>query len=118
MIPSMFRRLFLVSSLMLAVCTAVQAQSSGAVAIDADMRLFTTMVALNAAGFDVEIGSQYHPVRVAVRNLSKKLDPDLVRRLQEFYTEHKRNESDDSQLAKYISLAVMATQPPELKLPG
>jgi tetratricopeptide (TPR) repeat protein len=113
----MFRRLALVSSLLLVLNTAAQAQSSGAVVINTDMRLFTAMVALNGAGFDVELGSQYHPVRVAARNIAQKLDPDLLSRLKQFYTEHKRNESDDAQFAKYVSLAVMATPPPELKLP-
>jgi len=85
--------------------------------IDSDMRLFTTMVALNAAGYDVELGQQYHPARVAARTLGQKLDPELVQRLKEFYATHKRSETDDVQLAKYISLAVMATAPPDLKLP-
>src|SRR5579871_1460512 len=116
MIPSMFRRFLLGFSLLLALSAAGYAQSSGAVLIDADMRFFTTMVALNAAGFDVELGAQYHPVRIAARNLGEKLDPDLRRRLREFYEAHKKNETDEAQLSKYISLVVMATAPPELKL--
>jgi tetratricopeptide (TPR) repeat protein len=113
----MFRRLVLLLSLLLALATASYAQSSGAVLIDTDLRFFTAMVALNAAGYDVELGSQYHPVRVAARNLGDKLDPDLRQRLHDFYEAHKRNETDEAQLSKYISLAVMATAPPELKLP-
>src|SRR5215475_8296360 len=114
----MFRRLVLGSLLLLSVSTISYAQSSGSVVIDSDMRFFTAMVALNAAGFDVELGAQYHPVRVAARSLAQNLDPDLLQRLQEFYVSHKKNETDDAQLAKYISLTVMATAPPELKLPA
>src|SRR5579884_4226658 len=113
----MLQRFFFGTMFFLAVVTTGYGQSSGAVVIDSDMRLFTTMVALNAAGYDVELGQQYHPARVAARTLGQKLDPELVQRLKEFYATHKRSETDDVQLAKYISLAVMATAPPDLKLP-
>jgi len=85
------------------------------VTVQPDMRLFTTMAALNAAGFDVEFGSEYHPVREAVRKYAKEVDPDLLARLKAFYNSHKGGEGDDAQLAKYISLAVSISDPPAFK---
>lgn len=79
------------------------------------MRLFATMAALNAAGFDVELGSQYHPVRAALRKVAEGVDRDLVERLRQFYAARKGDQTDEAQLAKYISLAVMLTDAPELK---
>src|SRR5262245_8550876 len=79
-------------------------QSSRGVGVDADLRMFTTLAALNAAGFDVELGSQYHPARAAVRKFADGLDPDLKKRLKQFYDSHKAGQPDEAQLAKYISL--------------
>jgi len=111
----MFRRFALLSLLCLLTAGGVRGQSTGAVHIDTDLRLLTVMTALNAAGFDVELGNDYHPVRQTVRNLAKQLDPALIARLKDFYQTHKRSESDDAQLSKYISLAVSLTAPPDFK---
>ena len=83
--------------------------------IDRDITVFTTMAALNAAGFDVEHGNQYHPVRQEVRSRLESLDPDLTARLRAFYQEHKGDESDADQVAKYLSLALNLTAPPSLE---
>ena len=83
--------------------------------IDRDLTVFTTIAALNAAGFDVELGSQYHPVRQLVRSRLASLDPDLSARLRAFYLEHKGDEADEDQLAKYLSLALNLTAPPSLE---
>ena len=85
------------------------------VTISRDVRLFTAMAALNAAGFDIEFGSQYHPVREAVRKYAEGVDPDLIARLKTFYASHKGNQTDEEQLPKYISLAVNLGDPPEFK---
>ena len=88
---------------------------SGNVALLPDLRLFTTMAALNAAGFDIEFGSQYYPVREAVRHYADGLDPELLAQLKNFYRIRKGDQTDEAQLAKYISLAVSLTDPPALK---
>lgn len=112
--------LFMLSRLIVAVgmlClfgSSVAAQTTNIV-IQPDLRLFTAMSALNAAGFDVEFGSQYHPVRAIVRSYSKEVDPDLIARLKAFYSSRKGGESDEDQLAKYISLAVNVTDAPTFK---
>jgi tetratricopeptide (TPR) repeat protein len=86
---------------------------SSAVSLQFDLRLFTTMAALNAAGFDVEFGAQYHPVRQAVRAYAKDIDPALIQSLRSFYRARKGDETDEAQLAKYVSLAVNLKAPPD-----
>src|SRR5215813_10038763 len=111
----MFFRLLL--PLALIVVLVVPAFSQGTnVTITRDLRLFTAMAALNAAGFDVELGSQYHPVREAVRKYAAEVDPELIERLKAFYSAKKGSQSDESQLPKYISLAVNLSDVPSLKL--
>lgn len=101
------------------VCAgAVTAAAQSPVAIDQDLRVFTVVAALNAAGFDVELGSQYHPVRAEIRKIADTLDPVLLKKLRDFYIAHKNGRPDEDQLAKYISLAVVLTDPPELKPVG
>ena len=114
MILAMFFRLTLAVSVVLFLAVPAFAQN-GNVAILPDLRLFTTMAALNAAGFDVEFGSQYHPVREAVRHYADNLDPELLAELRSFYRIRKGDQTDESQLPKYISLAVSLTDPPALK---
>ena len=99
-----------------ACVSPVAAQSL--VAIDQDLRVFTTVAALNVAGFDVELGSQYHTVRAELRKIADTLDPALLKRLRDFYSTHKNGRPDEEQLAKYISLAIVLTDPPEFKAAG
>ena len=112
----MFRRMigFLILTLISGSGQMARGQSVSAT-IDRDITVFTTMAALNAAGFDVEFGSQYHPVRQQVRSRMSSLDPDLSARLREFYQGHKGDEADEDQLAKYVSLALNLNAPPSLE---
>jgi len=112
----MFRRCIGIFILLAACVTPAPAQSL--VAIDQDLRVFTTVAALNVAGFDVELGSQYHLVRAELRKIADTLDPALLKKLRDFYATHKGGRPDEEQLAKYISLAVVLTDPPELKPVG
>jgi tetratricopeptide (TPR) repeat protein len=114
MISGMFYRLTLAACVVLILAAPAVAQS-GNVAILPDLRLFTTMAALNAAGFDIEFGSQYHPVREAVRHYADDVDPELLAQLRNFYRIRKGDQADELQLPKYISLAVSLTDPPGLK---
>jgi tetratricopeptide (TPR) repeat protein len=82
------------------------------IVIDDDIRIFTMVTALNVSGFDVELGSQYHPVRAEVRKIADGLDPELLQRMRAYYRTHKAGGTDEDQLAKYISLAVFLTDPP------
>lgn len=85
------------------------------VVIDDDLRVFTTVAALNVAGFDVELGSQYHPVRAEIRKIAENLNPALLQKLRDYYRLHKNGRPDEEQLAKYISLAVVLTDPPNFR---
>ncbi len=98
----------------LALSTLTFAQTTN-VTIQPDLRLFTAMAALNAAGFDIEFGSQYHPVREAVRKYASEVDPDLLERLKAFYAARKGDQTGEVQLAKYISLAVNLADAPVFK---
>ena len=111
----MFLRFTAVFCLFFAFVANAFGQTSSGVGVDSDMRLFTMLAALNSAGFDVELGSQYHPARAAIRKIADGLDPDLKGRLKQFYDSHKAGQPDEAQLAKYISLALVLTGPPELK---
>ncbi len=117
MISAMFRRIALILLLVAAPLATAFSQSSS-VTIEPDLRLFTVMAALNASGFDVEFGSQYHPVRNAVRRYAEGVDPDLLARLKAFYAARKGNEAGEDQLPKYISLAVSLTGAPDFKIVG
>src|SRR2546422_1008372 len=114
MMTGMFARPAFILLLIVSFAAAGFGQTTN-VTVQPDLRLFTTMAALNAAGFDVEFGSEYHPVREAVRKYAKEVDPDLLARLKAFYSSHKGGEGDDAQFAKYISLAVSISDPPAFK---
>jgi hypothetical protein len=116
MIPGMFRISMRFTSTLALVCAfAVSAAAQGPIAIQEDLRIFTVVAALNVAGFDVELGSEYHPIRAEIRKIADTLDPVLLKKMRDFYSSHKGGRSDEEQLAKYISLAVVLTDPPELK---
>ena len=110
----MFSRFSGILGIVLALASPGLSQQTN-VTISRDVRLFTAMAALNAAGFDIEFGSQYHPVREAVRKYAEGVDPDLIARLKTFYASHKGNQTDEEQLPKYISLEVNLGDPPEFK---
>jgi TolA-binding protein len=114
LLTAMFLRFLTTIVFTVLFATTVSAQATN-VTIQPDLRLFTAMAALNAAGFDVELGSQYHPVREIVRNYAKNVDPDLIERLKTFYNSRKGSQTDDAQLAKYISLVVNITDGPAFK---
>jgi tetratricopeptide (TPR) repeat protein len=111
----MFYRFLTVVLLTILVLSSASAQTTNAT-IQPDLRLFTMMAALNAAGFDVEVASsQYHPVRETVRKYAKEVDPELIGRMKDFYNSRKGAQTDDAQLPKYISLAVNLTDAPSFK---
>ena len=110
----MFFRFCAAVLLGLMIAASVSGQTTN-VTIQPDLRVFTMMAALNAAGFDVEFASQYHPVRETVRTYGKEVEPELVERLRTFYKSRKGSETDETQLPKYISLAVNLTDAPSFK---
>ncbi|HLH30977.1 MAG TPA: hypothetical protein VKY31_07220, partial [Terriglobia bacterium] len=93
----MFSRLFLVFGLVLGSLTPAFSQATN-VTMSRDVRLFATMAALNAAGYDIEFGSEYYPVRAAVRKYAADADPNLIAQLKQYYSTHKGTETDEAQL--------------------
>ena len=116
MILCMLRRSlgFVVCFVLSGPAGAAWAQGFTAV-IERDIRVFAVTAALNAAGFDVELASQYHPVRQQVRDHVANLDENLGTRLREFYREYKGDALDETQYARYVSLALNLTDPPALE---
>jgi hypothetical protein len=110
----MFYRFLTVLMLAVLLVTSAAAQTTN-VTIQPDLRLFTMMAALNASGFDVELASQYHPVRETVRKYAAEVDPDLIARMQAYYKSRKGSQTDEAQLAKYVSLAVNLTGAPSFR---
>jgi hypothetical protein len=97
----MFLRFMAVPALACFIPVALLAQSS--VNLDSDVRIFTVAAALNVASSS------------DAAKFGTDLDPDLVRRLKQYYSARKGSRSDESQYASYFGLAVSLTNPPELK---
>jgi len=102
----MFLRFIAAVGLLCAITVSSIAQTtetSTRVVLGGDIRIFTVAAALNVASTD---GSKF----------GTNLDPDLVRRLKQYYSVHKGSRSDESQFAQYLGFAVTLTDPPELKI--
>lgn len=92
--------------------------------IQPDTRLITVMMALEAAGFESKQDSIF---RTQVRKDLENIDPELQRRLREFYSRNKiynlsnsaqRTEAPASEQAtRYVSLAYALGQPPDFLTP-
>ena len=95
------------------------------VTVQPDARLILTLAALDAAGFDTKQDTVF---RQRLRDDLKTLDPDLRRRLREFYERNKiftttangqKVEAPPAeQVARYISLAYSLSPAPEFAAPA
>lgn len=93
--------------------------------IQPDARLVSVMTALEAAGFESKQNSVF---RTQIREDLKGLDPELQRRLRDFYvrnkiytqteTKQKIEASPGEQAARYVSLAYALGQPPDFLTPA
>ena len=115
MIFRMLPKSILLLPILIGLASSAWSQGSSIV-VDSDIRLFTTMAALNAAGFDVEFAPSYHPVREEVRRQLRDLDAELADRLRRFYAEHKGSRTDEQELSRYISLALVLSDPAEFEI--
>jgi len=103
--------------------SVLTAQSSDSVAdlvnmdLTVDVRMFTVMAALNAAGFTYETpGREMSQARQDLRQELQQTEPDLLERLQTFYNGHQQgNDRGDDQVA-YVSLALLLSGPPDFEL--
>ncbi len=82
--------------------------------------LFSTLAAINAAGYDAGLDSPLNAryrVRTQVREELAKRKVACLPELREFYKEHKKA-SDTADLSQYLSFALLAGAPPKFELPG
>lgn len=111
---------FLVSPLASSVSQTGQSQLRDVVNIDfrTDVRLFTVMAALKAAGFEYGSSSSTEEMSEVQRLVSEQLaqlDPELVNRLKVYFS--LRRFGDDQALhTAYTSLALLLTGPPEFEI--
>jgi hypothetical protein len=90
------------------------------VKIEPDKRLIVVMAALEAAGFDSTPGSEPSVFRRRLREDQQNLNPDLRRRLKDFFergNKMRNRTSPAAQAAPYISMVYSLSQVPELADP-
>jgi predicted negative regulator of RcsB-dependent stress response len=81
--------------------------------------LFSTLAAINAAGYDAGMDSPLNErfkVRTQIREALRSRKIGCLSELQTFYREHKKA-SDTADLSQYISFALVAGDAPDFKLP-
>lgn len=85
-----------------------------------DVRVFSVMAALNAAGFDYETPEkEMSEVRKAVRGavqLIEQTDPILYGQMKSFYDGHRTSTDESKEQVLYTSLALLLSGPPEFQL--
>ena len=103
--------------------SVLTAQSSDSVAdlvnmdLTVDVRIFTVLAALNAAGFNYETpGREMSQVRQALRQELQQTDPFLLERLQTFYNGHRQGSDRGADQVAYVSLALLLSGPPDFQL--
>lgn len=101
--------------------TAAGAQTSqGENQFGVSITLFSTLAAINAAGYDAGIDSplnQRFRVRTQIRAELAKRNIPCLPELKAFYREHKKA-TDTADLGQYISFALLAEGPPNFSIPG
>ncbi len=106
-------RIFGMLILLLASTGTGQAQIPS-ILIQPDIRVFTVLGALRAAGFD-EGSLLLHPAGLPIAREFRNLPAGLKARLKNFYESRRRGEDPRKELTKYISLAFVIDGPPEFK---
>ncbi|MBL8178133.1 MAG: tetratricopeptide repeat protein [Bryobacterales bacterium] len=83
--------------------------------LDFNPSLFSVMAAMNAAGYDAEIGSpSNHALRHELRKHLAAKNLPVVADLKRFFREHKQ-ETDAQTLSQYVSFALVTDGPPNFK---
>ena len=92
---------------------------SGENGFSTSITLFSTLAAINAAGYDAGMDSplnERYKVRQQVRDALAKEKIGCLSELKVFYREHKKA-SDTADLSQYISFALIAGGPPSFEVP-
>jgi tetratricopeptide (TPR) repeat protein len=96
----------------LAAAMAAHAAPAETGQLDASPSLFTVMAAINAAGYDADLGSPTgHPLRKAIRDELAKRNISSLAGIKDFVERHKRP-NDTAELSQYISFALSCSGPP------
>jgi predicted negative regulator of RcsB-dependent stress response len=100
--------------------TIAGARETGGNQFSVSETLFSTLAAINAAGYDAGMDSplnERYKVRGQIREALAARKIGCLSELKAFYREHKKG-SDTADLSQYISFALVAGDPPEFALPG
>ena len=82
----------------------------------ASLTLFTTMAAINAAGYDADLNSPAnYPIREQIRAELAKRDIPILPELKRYYQDHRKG-TDTATLSQYVSFALLAGSAPDFKL--
>jgi tetratricopeptide (TPR) repeat protein len=121
-------RALTLAPLLLTACWAAQAPAAPSRAaappvssdnqFDANITLFSTLAAINAAGYDAGINAPIYaniPIRADIRAELAKRSIPCLRELKDFYKQHKKP-SEAADLGQYISFALVADGPPSFEL--
>lgn len=82
-----------------------------------DKRVIVMMAALNIAGYDYEPGNrQLSSLRQQLREDLKNINPEIARKLRNYYLSHKKDRTEAASVAPYLSLALSLSQPPAFSL--
>jgi tetratricopeptide (TPR) repeat protein len=92
--------------------------SASGISVEASQQLFSTMCALDAAGFDAEESTLAEmPSRLALRGELLKLQGPATEALRQFYRDHALGDSGET-LSRYITFALVAGPPPMFQYQG
>lgn len=81
--------------------------------LDGSQTLFAVAAAINAAGYDAELGSAAnHPLRAALREFLARKPLKSVTALREFYRAHRVGDPG-AEFSQYVSFALLSKGPPD-----
>jgi hypothetical protein len=89
-----------------------QAQNAN-IALDGDIRIFTTLAALRVAGYNPP---GLNPVGREILKEFKDLPPEFLQQLRDYYQTHSKDQRPEDFLSPYLSLALLSEGPPDFKL--
>jgi len=92
---------------------------SGENGFGVNLTLFSTLAAINSAGYDAGMDSplnEHYRLRSQIRDELSKRKVASLAELKAFYKDHKKP-TDTGDLSQYISFALLAGGPPEFALP-
>lgn len=93
-------------------CVFARAQQTQ---LDSDIRLFSVLAAINAAGYDTDLDSpNTHPLREEVRKAVAAKNPAVLPELKRYIHEHKQT-NPTADLSQYISFALAVRGVPEFE---